>query len=153
MKKLHIFLVLIGFFALVVIAFNAFNSYIYNEKQGEGVTVVPSEVVEELSPTSNRDTQILITEVQDAIASKHGSTAATLTVSVKELSGNYAKGEASQIGEGGGIWFAAKDKGVWQLVYDGNGIIQCSELKEYPDFPSRLIPQCFDDQENKLVTR
>lgn len=138
---------------MVIVAFTAFNNFIYNEKQGDSATVIPSETVEELSPTSDRDTQILFTEVHDALVAKHGSTAASLTVRVKDLSGDYAKGEASESGMGGGIWFAAKENGVWQLVYDGNGIIQCSDLKEYPDFPSSLIPQCFDEKANTLITR
>lgn len=138
---------------MVVVAFTAFNRYIYNEKQGDGATVIPSETVEELSPISDRETQALITEVHDALVATHGSNAAALTVRVKELSGDYAKGEASESGMGGGIWFAAKENGVWQLVYDGNGIIRCSELTEYPDFPASLISQCFDDQENTLITR
>lgn len=68
--------------------------------------------------------------------------------------GSYAKGSVLLKEEGGGgIWFGAKVNDVWQLVYDGNGIIPCSDLKQYPDFPSSLIPQCFDDNINMLINR
>ena len=54
---------------------------------------------------------------------------------------------------GGGRWFAAKVNGLWKLVWDGNGIIKCSDLADYPEFPVSMIPECFDEASDKLVKR
>jgi hypothetical protein len=51
------------------------------------------------------------------------------------------------------MWFAAKVEGKWTLVYDGNGIILCSEVAPYPDFPKTMIPECWDGKTNKIVVR
>ena len=52
-----------------------------------------------------------------------------------------------------GIWFAAKVGGVWELVWDGNGSIYCSDLVNYPDYPIDMIPECYDEIEGKIVNR
>ena len=41
----------------------------------------------------------------------------------------------------------------WEIVWDGNGIITCEALTKYPDFPSDLIPQCYDQTKNTMVIR
>ncbi len=39
------------------------------------------------------------------------------------------------------------------IVADGNGIITCSSLAKYPDYPVSLIPECYDQQTNSTVKR
>ena len=107
-------------------------------------TANPSPIVDE--------TNIIKTAIRQALVAKHGSTANELTITVSKIVGSYSSGSASASG-GGGIWFAAKVNGAWQLVWDGNGVILCSDLTPYPDFPASLIPECYDDSTNKSVKR
>jgi hypothetical protein len=87
--------------------------------------------------------------MKNAIAPKAGD---SFVITVSKIDGSYAKGTASDDG-GGGMWFAAKVGDVWKLVWDGNGVIQCSDLSAYPSFPSSMIPECWDDATQKTVKR
>lgn len=98
------------------------------------------------------ETEALKTEMKDQISAEHKSDPSTFTITVSTVSGNFAKGMANASG-GGGIWFAAKVNGAWKLVFDGNGIVQCAQLTAYPDFPNTLIPDCWDDAAQKMMTR
>lgn len=102
--------------------------------------------------TGQSDEDVLKNSVMVGLKEKHGQVAANLNLSVTSIDGDYAKGMANETG-GGGLWFAAKVGGVWELVWDGNGIIECSSLASYPDFPSSLIPQCFDTATEQMKTR
>jgi hypothetical protein len=90
--------------------------------------------------------------VKQQIVAKHGDNASELTIDVSKISGGYAKGSASAAG-GGGLWFAAKVNNAWKLVWDGNGIILCTDLSDYPDFPKSMIPECYNDQTSQMVIR
>jgi hypothetical protein len=90
--------------------------------------------------------------IKKYIALKHKSDESALAISVSKVEGNYAKGTANDEG-GGGMWFAAKEDGVWKLVWDGNGIIECSTFDLYPQFPTSLVPSCFDPAKQDTVQR
>lgn len=111
--------------------------------------IVPTAQVVSATP---QDT--MLKSVAEALSKKYHKPADSYIVTLSTKSGNYAKGSVTVMGEqGGGLWFAANVYGVWQLVYDGNGIVTCSNLTAYPDFPSTLIPQCFDEGSNTLKKR
>jgi hypothetical protein len=74
-----------------------------------------------------------------------------MTITVSKIAGNFAQGGASEQG-GGGMWFAAKAGGVWNLAWDGNGTISCTSVNPY-NFPTTMIPQCWNDATQKMVTR
>lgn len=76
----------------------------------------------------------------------------TITVTVSTNDGKYASGTATSQG-GGGYFFAIKVNDKWEIVADGNGIIECSSLTKYPDFPKTLIPECYDSATQKSVKR
>lgn len=89
-----------------------------------------------------------------AISQKNNWDPSKVDLNVAISEGDYAKGDVRFKEEmGGGLWFAAKVDGIWKIVYDGNGIITCDALTNYNNFPKDLIPQCFDKQTNKMVTR
>ena len=90
--------------------------------------------------------------IKAALILKHGSNAETLNVTVSKIEGNYASGGASGQG-GGGMWFAAKVGGVWKLVWDGNGQINCTDIAPYPAFPNSMIPECWDTATQKIIAR
>jgi hypothetical protein len=98
------------------------------------------------------ESETLKSVIKTALIAKHGQNAAELNISVSKIEGFFAQGGASAQG-GGGMWFAAKVNGEWKLVWDGNGTIQCSDLKDYPTFPTSMIPECLDTSTNKMVTR
>jgi hypothetical protein len=97
------------------------------------------------------ETAILISAVKAGLLAEHGSDAGTLNITVSKFAGNFAQGGASGQG-GGGMWFAAKVGGVWKLVWDGNGTISCATINPY-NFPTSMIPECWDDATQKTVTR
>lgn len=108
----------------------------------------------EVSPTTKKEGfEEIAAEVKKAIVAKHGQTAQSLNVTVASVEGYYAKGGASVVDAGGGMWFAAKTADGWQLVWDGNGIITCDSLTDYPYFPVILIPQCYDEDSQKMIER
>lgn len=107
----------------------------------------------EVTPAPTVDeTATLKTFIKNALVAKHGSTANELNISVSKIEGGFASGGASGEG-GGGMWFAAKVNGNWQLVWDGNGVILCKDLAAYPNFPVSMIPECYNEQTNKSVKR
>ena len=106
-----------------------------------------------VSPTAPVDeSSTLKSVIGTYIAQKSGGDASALSITVSKVEGNYARGMASEE-TSGGMWFAAKVGGAWKLVWDGNGIIQCADLTSYPDFPSSLIPECFDAATQTMITR
>ena len=114
----------------------------------------PSEIlIPNISPdaTQNEETK-LENEIKEQILAESESDGSSLKVSVSEVSGDYAKGMASDDG-GGGLWFAAKVNGSWKLVWDGNGIIFCSDLTGYPNFPASMISECYDQKTDQLIKR
>lgn len=98
------------------------------------------------------ESEELIAGIKAGLVAKYGQDAAGMDVTISKIEGDYAKGMASEQG-GGGIWFAAKTGGVWKLVWDGNGIILCSDISSYPDFPTSLIPECWDQAADKVTAR
>lgn len=90
--------------------------------------------------------------IKKYIALKHKSDENSLTITVSKIEGNYAQGSVSEEG-GGGMWFAEKNEGAWMLVWDGNGTIECSTFKLYPNFPTSMIPECYDSSKQETVKR
>lgn len=98
------------------------------------------------------DNGTILSSVKAALIAKHGADFSDLNYSINKVEGNYASGGVSGTG-GGGMWFAAKVGVDWKIVSDGNGVILCSDLVAYPNFPKDLIPECWDASVNKLITR
>ena len=105
----------------------------------------------DVTPTES-DLEVLPTVIKAALINKNGQNAESLNIEVSEIEGGYAKGSASEQGEGG-LWFAAKVNEKWRLVWDGNGVIECDSITPYPNFPTSLIPECFDTNTNEVVSR
>ena len=110
------------------------------------VTVTPSP-----QPVVDEETTLL-NAIKAALIAKHGANAGLLNITASKIESIYAQGGASAEG-GGAMWFATKINGVWKLVWDGNGQINCSDIAPYPDFPTGMIPECWDTTTNKIVKR
>lgn len=76
-----------------------------------------------------------------------------ITVDVSTNDGKYASGTVNSTEGGGGYFYAAKVDNIWKIVADGNGVIACSSLVPYPDYPVSLIPACYDDKTSELKKR
>lgn len=115
-------------------------------------TVSPTEEVkEEVEEQQESDLDL----IKKALVAKHNWDADNILVTVSKNDGTYASGgvreKSSEVG--GGMWFAAKAGGEWKIVYDGNGVILCEYLKDYPDYPVTMLPECFDDVTGKSIKR
>ncbi len=110
----------------------------------EVIISTPTPIVDEGS--------ILKQTIKNALVVEHGNQANSLNITVSKIEGGYASGGASEQG-GGAMWFAAKINGIWKLVWDGNGVILCSNLTAYPAFPSNLISECWNDKTQQSVKR
>ncbi len=98
------------------------------------------------------DNQTILAAVKAALIAKHGPDFSDLNYSISKVEGDYASGSVSGEG-GGGMWFAAKVNGSWLIVADGNGVIMCSDLAPYPNFPKDMIPECWDASTGNNVIR
>jgi hypothetical protein len=96
-----------------------------------------------------------VMDITNALVAKHSDwIVSNLDVRIKRIEGDYASGGVNFIGEnGGGMWFAAKTNDTWKIVSDGNGVITCDSLVNYPQFPATIIPECFDQQTQGIVKR
>lgn len=119
---------------------------------GNKATPIASPVpVASPSPTpSEEDTLKVI--IKAALVAKHGQDANSLNITVTKIEGSYASGMASATG-GGGLWYAARINNNWNLVWDGNGTVSCSDLNPYPSFPTDLISQCWNSITQTIVNR
>jgi len=80
--------------------------------------------------------------LRQALAAKHNKKVAEVTVKIDQEAENHAKGGVEfQPGgsENSGMFLAIKaGSDQWQIVFDGNGSIACSELEPY-SFPADMI--------------
>jgi len=133
------------------------KNYFTKEKISVSPTVVPSPTVSTtiVSPTA-KPTENNVSDnelIKKALFDKNGwKETDGITVTISTNDGKYASGGAAAQG-GGGYFFAVKENGEWVIVADGNGTISCESLKPYPDFPKTLIPECWDEVNQKNVKR
>lgn len=105
-------------------------------------------------PTTTSTEISIIYQITQALSAKNSWDASELEVTISSIEGEFAKGTVKLTdGMGGGLWFAAQENGVWNIVYDGNGIITCDQLANYQNFPTSLIPSCYDKQTETLIAR
>jgi hypothetical protein len=106
------------------------------------------------APIENVSSGPTTTEIINALVAKHNWDISKVKVSIGKWEGDYASGGVSFTDEqGGGMWFAAKTNGNWQIVSDGNGVITCDSLTNYPNFPNSIIPECYNAQTNNVIKR
>jgi hypothetical protein len=111
--------------------------------------------VEQPTITPEANIKPTVLDIANALVAKHSDWKVNnLDINISKTEGDYASGGVNFIGEmGGGMWFAAKVNTVWQIVSDGNGVITCDSLKNYPQFPTSIIPECFNETTQEIVKR
>ncbi|MFA6981537.1 MAG: hypothetical protein WC243_00715 [Patescibacteria group bacterium] len=110
--------------------------------------------VEETSPSVVLESKEDVAEaLRAAFMQKYNKTATEVTIDVSKLDGNHAAGGVRFGPEtvGGGWFLAAKKDGFWKIVADGNGVVLCTLVEPY-DFPVDMVPECFDEATQTMVT-
>lgn len=152
MKK--IFALLAFLFLFIAVFYLLFGKADKPVQLNRIVQITPT-AVQQIIPTptpKSKDNDLL--NIKSLFVTKYGWNINDIKITIKSNSGEYASGLVQNGPElGGGAWFAAKKEGIWVLVWDGNGIIGCTDLKDFSDFPTTLIPNCYDYLEQKLVDR
>jgi hypothetical protein len=105
------------------------------------------------SATPTND-QVLLAVAQ-ALVAKHGWDPKDVKIEFDHIEDErYANGAVRDDKEGGGgLWFAELVDGKWQIVWDGNGDIDCPSLQPYPDFPASMVPQCYNPSDGSTTQR
>lgn len=94
-----------------------------------------------------------IEALETAMKSKYGW-GDNYTVKVENISGTYAQGISypTDGSLGGGAFLAVRGDSGWQIVWDGNGAVNCRDIELY-DFPINMLSQCYDDASGSMITR
>lgn len=67
-----------------------------------------------------------------------------VSVQVNKEVGDFATGSVGFGSEiGGGGWLVKKIDGKWQLVWDGNGSVDCQKLRTVYNFPDEILKPGF----------
>lgn len=140
MKRLALLALVIG------VLFSGF--YLFRSKK----SIIPIQT--STFPASSVETDSIKDQIIQALSQKNNWDASSIELNITAVEGDFAKGDVKFKNEmGGGLWFAAMTNGTWKIVYDGNGIITCDQLANYPDFPKDLIPNCYDNQTDESRAR
>ncbi|MCL4374706.1 hypothetical protein M1523_02490 [Patescibacteria group bacterium] len=92
--------------------------------------------------------------IKTALVQKHNWDPTQIEVTVSHNDGHYASGGVKETGAiSGGYFFAVNDQGTWKIIADGNGTIECTSLTSYPDYPTSLIPECYNSTTGQVVKR
>lgn len=134
---------------MAILITGAFDYYqLFVKKQGVDTSnplpsVTPSQVTPEIaSPTPYSDTEHAI---QAFLANKYKKPLSEVKVTItKEVQG-FASGSVlfGQGGPGeGGMWLAVLGNG-WDVVWDGNGNVDCIKMRQEYDFPDTILKPNF----------
>ncbi|MFA6304331.1 MAG: TspO/MBR family protein [Patescibacteria group bacterium] len=78
--------------------------------------------------------------IQKMLIAKYPKYAKTLAVNLRQQTDIYAVGAISfEPGEAGGQYLAVKEGDSWQLVYEGNGSVDCVAIKQNYQFPTEML--------------
>ncbi|PIR07316.1 MAG: hypothetical protein COV55_00235 [Candidatus Komeilibacteria bacterium CG11_big_fil_rev_8_21_14_0_20_36_20] len=95
------------------------------------------------------DFQLSTTEaIKKLLAEKYSTKILAIELEIAQETATHARGMVSFLDENlpgppeGGIFLAAKVAGQWQLVFDGNGGISCTQMQPY-NFPEEMISDCY----------
>jgi len=79
--------------------------------------------------------------IREALAQKHNKKVSQTEITISQETENHARGSVVfQPGgsENSGMFLAAKVNNEWQIAFDGNGAVACSDLEDYY-FPNDMI--------------
>jgi len=78
--------------------------------------------------------------IKQILTDKYPAYAETLQINVRQETNEYAVGAISfEEGAAGGQYLAVKQNGNWQLIYEGNGSLDCSAIRRDYNFPEEML--------------
>lgn len=86
-------------------------------------------------------------EIQNFLAKKYDKSFDEVEIIVSKQTENHASGSVS-LGQGpgeGGLFLARKDGNTWEVVFDGNGDIDCVQMRQELGFPDEILQSNFCD--------
>jgi hypothetical protein len=109
---------------------------------------------EDISKTNEQLVKTTKDYMLEAFSNKYSRAKEDFKIEVLTETGNFAKGTVNINNEhSGGLWFAVKRSGGWNLVYEGNGIMPC-DIADGNNLPVEMVPGCLDTQQgNSFVQR
>ncbi|MCL4416580.1 MAG: hypothetical protein M1365_07795 [Actinobacteria bacterium] len=136
-------------FVLVILAVAGFGYFLFSQnkqvvnKPNLLPSITPAPTAQEIiSPTPYPDTQSAIAAF---LANKYKKPVSEVKVTIdKEVQG-FAAGSVlfGQGGPGeGGMWLAVLGKG-WEVVWDGNGNVDCDKMRKQYGFPDTILKPNF----------
>jgi hypothetical protein len=148
------------FIIMVAIAIIGLGGYLLGNRGSIKLSYLPASSSPSASsipsPTATPvadETEMIKAAVKLGLIDEHGPNAANMVVTVSKIDGASASGGAIEPGSvGGGMWLATKVNGNWELIWDGNGTISCQIIAPY-NFPISMVPECWDENTLKSVTR
>lgn len=87
-------------------------------------------------------------EVQYILAKKYSQPVEEVKVTISKQTGDFASGSVlfGQGGPGeGGMFLAVKIDNIWQVVFDGNGSVDCEKMRQEYKFPDEILIPNFCD--------
>jgi hypothetical protein len=147
------FLVIIGLVALglgLLFLLGIWNLAEAPVKDTEQLETVPSR-----NKSRDETGDKIAKDIKIALAEKHQWNPDEFEITVTQQDGRYARGGVSVVGTpaGGGMVYAAQVNESWEIVWDGNGAVTCSDLNDYPEYPVEMIPECYDPNSGLLIKR
>ncbi|MBD3281801.1 hypothetical protein GF391_03585 [Candidatus Uhrbacteria bacterium] len=83
--------------------------------------------------------------IQMAFADIYHKNVEDINIRVSQRTAKHARGSVQFAGEqGGGMFLAVKDQGIWDIVVDGHGAYECKFVEPY-DFPEEMVHDCYQD--------
>lgn len=154
MKKLLPVILIIVLLGLVFVFYKnaSVNSNPQDNQQDSQLSVSQSDNLINVNIQENENLQ---TDLVTAFKQKHPDwDMSTIKLEVDENDGNFIKGKVVPVEAkgGGGIFFAANTTNGWVIASDGNGVVFCEDIEPY-NFPTNIIPQCYDAQTSTVVER
>ena len=86
--------------------------------------------------------------IKEILAKKYKKAMGEVNVNITKMSDSHAAGgvKFTKDGQGeGGIFLAAKIDAKWQVVFDGNGSIDCVKMRQEYKFPDEILKPEFCD--------
>jgi len=92
--------------------------------------------------------------IKNLFTQKYNKEASMITLEIRQGTDNHVRGGVT-LPPGGpensGLFLAAKINGDWELVFDGQGALPCSEIESY-NFPVYMVTECIDQNTYNDVT-
>lgn len=86
-------------------------------------------------------------EIQYFLAGKYNKPIDEVTVTITKQTENHMAGSVKfgPAASTGGMFLAVRSGNIWEIVYDGNGSVDCARLKTEYNFPDEILKPNFCD--------